>query len=395
MPSASESRYWLVTLLSSSTFATMTVAVMMGPVLIPLAAAFGTSVAAAGQLAAAIGISWAIIAPLVGPISDTYGRRQVALAGMSLMTVGVIGALLAPNYWCLLASRLVMGAGAAMIPPNAMATIADRFDPADRGRPISLLISSSCLGYVVALPALATLSEIAGWRLPFTVVAGFLAAELLWHWVAFPARPPASRSLHFMVHFASIGRNATFWLVLAANVLYRSVSFAVFTYLVAFFVQAYGMRSGQAALPLASVGLGAMLGSFLGGWVAGTQNRLHWGALGLAVGGLCVGVSLAGGVDPWWAVGLGSAGLASLTIFEPVSWVVTAELAGESRATANGLLATSNQLGIVLGASAGGLALAAGGFPLVGIFSIGVAAVAAAIVIGIAVRLRVGTLARA
>ena len=389
MARGSESRHWLVALLSSSTFATMTVAVMMGPVLIPLAAEFHTSVAGAGQLAAVIGVSWGIIAPLIGPISDTYGRRKVALIGMCLMAIGVIAALLASNYWMLLICRLVMGAGAAMIPPNAMATIADRFAPSERGRPISLLISSTCLGYIVALPAIAALGEIGGWRLPFVAIASFLVLEVVWHWLGFPRSAPPSQSPRFMAHFARIGRSVSFWLVLVANVLYRAASFAVFTYLVAFFVQSYGMKSGQAAFPLACVGLGAMLGSFLGGYVAGMAGRFYWGALGLAVGGLCVGVALTGGITPWLVVALGCIGMVLMTIFEPVSWVVTAELAGESRATANGLLASSNQLGIVLGASAGGLVLAAGGFPLVGVFCIGVAAVGGAIVLGIGVRLRI------
>jgi predicted MFS family arabinose efflux permease len=202
MASGSESRHWLVALLSSSTFATMTVAVMMGPVLIPLAAEFHTSVAGAGQLAAVIGVSWGIVAPLIGPISDTYGRRKVALTGMCLMAIGVIAALLASNYWILLICRLVMGAGAAMIPPNAMATIADRFAASERGRPISLLISSTCLGYIVALPAIAALGEIGGWRLPFAAIASFLALELVWHWLGFPRSAPPSQSPRFMAHFA-------------------------------------------------------------------------------------------------------------------------------------------------------------------------------------------------
>ena len=75
-----------------------------------------------------------------------------------------------------------------------------------------------------------------------------------------------------------------------------------------------------------------------------------------------------------------------LTIFEPVTWALTAELAGESRATANGLLATSNQLGIIGGASVGGLALAFGGFPFVGFFCLGAAAAASAIVTALKLR---------
>ena len=395
MANGSGSRYWLVTLLSSSTFATMTVAVMMGPVLIPLAAEFHTSLPGAGQLAATIGVSWGIIAPLAGPISDTYGRRKVALTGMSLMTIGVIAALLAPNYWVLLVCRLVMGAGAGMIPPNAIATIADRFAAPERGRPVSLLISATCLGYIVGLPAIAALGQIGGWHFPFAVIAAFLILELIWHWLAFPRSTPPSQSLRFMTHFARIGGSVPFWLLLVANVMYRAASFAVFTYLVSFLAQTYGMKPGQAALPLACIGVGAMLGSFLGGYVAGVAERLYWGALGLMVGGLCIGVALTGGMTPWSAVVLGCVGMILLTIFEPVSWIVTAELAGESRATANGLLASSNQLGIVLGASVGGLILAAGGFPLVGFFCIGVAFIGGAIVLGIGVGLRIARPAQA
>ena len=70
-----------------------------------------------------------------------------------------------------------------------------------------------------------------------------------------------------------------------------------------------------------------------------------------------------------------------LTIFEPVTWTLTAEFAGESRATANGLLATSNQLGVIGGASAGGLVLALGGFSWVGVFCLGAAAAAAVVVL--------------
>jgi predicted MFS family arabinose efflux permease len=60
MAMADGSRIRLVALLSAAVFSSMTVAVMMGPLLVALASAFDTSVASAGQLAAAIGISWGI-----------------------------------------------------------------------------------------------------------------------------------------------------------------------------------------------------------------------------------------------------------------------------------------------------------------------------------------------
>jgi predicted MFS family arabinose efflux permease len=98
-----------------------------------------------------------------------------------------------------------------------------------------------------------------------------------------------------------------------------------------------------------------------------------------------VGLAFVVGVSPWLTILVASAGAVLLTVFEPVTWALTAELAGESRATANGMLATSNQLGALTGASGGGMVLAFGGFALVGLFCLG-AAVVAALVIGAKVR---------
>ncbi len=88
----------LVLLLSAAVFLVRAAALMLGPLLVALAATFQTSVAAAGQLAAAINISWAITALFVGPVSDTYGRRQVGLTGLLIMGGGILGSILAWDY---------------------------------------------------------------------------------------------------------------------------------------------------------------------------------------------------------------------------------------------------------------------------------------------------------
>ena len=92
-------------------------------------------------------------------------------------------------------------------------------------------------------------------------------------------------------------------------------------------------------------------------------------------------------LSPWTAIILCCAGALLLTIFEPVTRALAAEFAREARATANGLLATSNQLGIIGGASVGGVVLALGDFPLVGLFCMSAAAAAAAIVTALKLRI--------
>ncbi len=67
------------------------VSLMLGPLLVVLADEFNTSVAVAGQLAAVTFVTWGITAPLVGPFSDTYGRRPVLLTGLAILSIGVLG----------------------------------------------------------------------------------------------------------------------------------------------------------------------------------------------------------------------------------------------------------------------------------------------------------------
>jgi len=380
------SPHGLVALLSAALFLVRAVAMIMGPLLVALAAAFETSLAATGQLAAAIGISWGITAPLVGPVSDVYGRRRVGLTGLALMAAGTLGSALMWNYWGLLTCRLVTGVGAAMIPPNSMATIADHFPPARRGTPISILLCASFFGVAVGTPLIAVLAEVGGWRLPFYVVGGVLVAVwgLQWYW--FPQRPQVAQAFSFVAHFKEVGRSTSLWFVLVANIFYQTAAMGIFVYLVAFLIRTYGMTQGGTAIPLAVVGVGAMLGSLLGGHIAGRPRRLTWSAAALLLGGASACVALTLSLSPWMAILLCCVSALLLTIFEPVTWALTAELAGESRATANGLLATSNQLGIIGGASVGGLALAFGGFPFVGFFCLGAAAAASAIVTALKLR---------
>src|SRR5262245_39410230 len=124
----------LLVFLTAAIFLSMTVWLMLGPLLVELATVFHTSVAVTGQLTAAMAITWALTAFLAGPVSDIYGRRRMLLAGLMLMVLGTLSAAFAWNFGALLAFRCLTGVGAAMIIPNCLAAIADVFPPAQRGK---------------------------------------------------------------------------------------------------------------------------------------------------------------------------------------------------------------------------------------------------------------------
>jgi predicted MFS family arabinose efflux permease len=184
----------------------------------------------------------------------------------------------------------------------------------------------------------------------------------------------------FVAHFRAVGVKAEFWCVLLANCLQVMAFMGMSSYLASYLMRTYGMSAGDTALPLTVAGLGVIAGSLLGGRVAGQAYRLAVVASAFVGGGLGAALVFTTAISPWVTVQF-ACGVASLL---PLSWPVTAmlltELAGQSRATATGLFAVSNQLGAVGGASLGGVMLSLGGFPLVGMFCLATAVTAAGVI---------------
>ena len=133
-------------------FLTQGTSLMLAPLLVDLAADFDTSVAVAGQLATVTFAAWAVSVVTVGPLSDSFGRRPVALAGLSLLSIGVLASAFAPNLETLMALRVVTGLGGGMIPPNGMAAVADAVDPARRARVVGGLMAFTTLSAVIGSP---------------------------------------------------------------------------------------------------------------------------------------------------------------------------------------------------------------------------------------------------
>ena len=356
-------------IIAAALFLNNTVALMLGPLLVGIAKEFDTSVAVAGQLTAVTFLSWAIFAPLAGPFSDSFGRRPVALVGLALMGACILAAAFAPNFYVLMILLLGTGMSGAMIPPNSMAAISDVVAPEQRGRAIGAASGISTAAAVIGVPVVAILASVADWRLPFIVCGSLLLGIFVLSWLWYPKGPiTASRSFSYFSRFKELGSISVFRIGMVANVSQRIAFYAVIGYLAAFLIDTYGMSVGETALPLAVVGLGAVIGSLWGGVIANHQRRLNFVA----------GCALAGGatalvlftVDPsiWVTVFIAFGAACVLSVGWPVFITFATDVAGQSRATAVGMMGGSNWLGGVIGSSLGGAFLAVGGFSAVGIF---------------------------
>ena len=137
------------------------------------------------------------------------------LTGLLLMAVGMLGAVLAWNYGSLLAFRLLTGVGAAMVPPNCLAMLAEVFPSAERGKAIGWVCSASGVGAAFGVPLVALLCAAGGWRLPFYVMGTAALGVWLLGWLWLPGSPRLpGQPVAFFAHYREVGAHGTVWYVL-------------------------------------------------------------------------------------------------------------------------------------------------------------------------------------
>lgn len=127
-----------------------------------------------------------LFAPVLGNLSDRFGRRPVLIVGLSVLAVDYVLMALAPNIWWLLAGRTMSGIAAATF-TTANAYIADVTAPEDRAKSYGLLGAAWGLGFMLG-PVLGGL--VAEWsdstRAPFWVAAALAAANAFYGWALLP-----------------------------------------------------------------------------------------------------------------------------------------------------------------------------------------------------------------
>jgi MFS transporter, DHA1 family, tetracycline resistance protein len=137
-----------------------------------------------GVLTAVYALMQFIFAPILGSLSDQFGRRPVLL--LSLFGLGVDYLLLAfaPNLIWFFIGRVIAGATSASI-STATAYIADVSSPEKRAQNFGLIGAAFGLGFIAG-PALGGILGSTGLRVPFFVAAGLTLINWLYGFFILP-----------------------------------------------------------------------------------------------------------------------------------------------------------------------------------------------------------------
>ena len=175
------------------------------PVLAPLVGSFTASPREQAFWYGAVTIAFAIAnffgAPVLGRLSDRFGRRPVLLLGFCGLALSFIVTGLATALWMLLAVRLFSGAMQANI-AVANAYVADITAPEQRARSFGLLGAMIGLGFILG-PVLGGLLGGISLRLPFFVAGALAVINWLYGLFVLPESLPAERRQPFVLAEAS------------------------------------------------------------------------------------------------------------------------------------------------------------------------------------------------
>lgn len=148
-----------------------------------------------GVVSLAFGVANFFGAPILGGLSDRFGRRPVLLIGFSGLALSFIVTGLATALWMLIVVRLFSGAMQANA-AVANAYVADITPPEERARRFGLLGAMFGLGFILG-PVMGGLLGAINIHLPFFVAGGLAVANWLYGYFVLPESLPVERRRPF------------------------------------------------------------------------------------------------------------------------------------------------------------------------------------------------------
>ena len=121
-----------------------------------------------------------------GPLADRFGRKPVLAIGILLYTGFGLLCGIAGSFELLIASRVAMGASAAVTRVLVVAVVRDLFNGEAMARIMSLVFMVFMVVPVLAPSVGQLILLIAPWRAIFLVLAAYGLGMLLWSWLRLP-----------------------------------------------------------------------------------------------------------------------------------------------------------------------------------------------------------------
>lgn len=307
-----------------------------------------------GALAATYALFNFFAGPILGALSDRFGRRPVLLGSIAMLGIDFIIMGLSGSIGVLFVGRALSGIGGATV-STANAYIADTTEPKDRAKAFGKIGAAFGFGFVFGPVFGGLLGEIDP-RAPFFVAAGLAGLNFLYGWLVLPESLAPENRRPFQLaranpfgaarHFSKLPQVS--WLLIAGGAYFFAHTVFPSTWAIHGEIR-YDWSPREIGLSLGLVGLGASLVQAL---MMGPMIK-RFGPVRTATFGLCTHVvtmaAYAFAFAPWMALliipfnALG--GVATPAINSLMSTVTPRNAQGELQ----GATASLNALAMIFG----------------------------------------------
>ena len=148
-----------------------------------------------GMLSAVYAVMQFGFSPLIGNLSDRFGRRPILLISMGVLALDYVVMAVAGTIWLLFAGRIVAGIAAATH-STALAYMADITDGSKRAQNFGLISAGFGMGFIFG-PVIGGLLGGLDPRAPFVAAACLAAANFAFGWFVLPESLPRERRRAF------------------------------------------------------------------------------------------------------------------------------------------------------------------------------------------------------
>ena len=304
-----------------------------GIFIIPLEKEFGWSRTQI-NVSFTLGMFAGLLSPFLGTLLDRYGARWLLALSLALIAVGFLlraGMTSLSEFYFYSALVFAGTTGASMLPAGRLVSL---WFAQTRGRTMGLVTAGNNFGGMVAVPVIATVIAVGGWRWGFATIGIGLMVVAILAWLIVRDSPEAVESevrkrwapggdaagaaraalTGFTTRQAT--RTTTFWLIALGMTLQQFARTAVATQ-VAPHLEQVGFSSGQAAAGLSLLAFFAMSSKIIFGRLSETitARYAYVIVIFIQVVGLVFIIVAGGGWFAWLALmtfGLGMGGIGAL-----------------------------------------------------------------------------------
>ncbi|APA71010.1 MFS transporter [Janthinobacterium sp. 1_2014MBL_MicDiv] len=319
---------------------------------------FDVTAARAGALVSLFALVIAVGGPFLVLLATRWRRKRVLVVSLLVFALASVASAHAPRFELLLALRVAPALFHPVYFSLAMVAAAALYPPQQSARAGAHAFTGTSMGMVLGIPLTTWIAAQYGYEASFLACALVNALAALGVFLFLP-ETPREAPLAYGRQLAVL-RKPALWLTIAAAVLVFAAMFAVYAYAAAYLQQVALLTARQTGLALVVFGVGGVAGNLCAGRQLGTHVLrtvlLQPVLLGLAY---CLLYRYAGADIGWpaWMVLLlfwGAAHTSGLIVTQ----VWLSSEAREAPAFAIGVYIAAINLGVTLGALAGGVAIA-------------------------------------